>query len=153
MFKMMAGINIVHVPYRGTGPALTDLLGGQVQLFFGSLLASIEYVKAGRLRALAVTGPTRLEALPGILTLSEFVPGAEMSDWYGVFAPRNTPSEIVNQLNKEVNAVPADPNVVARIAEQGATVLPIAPDEFRRLIVEDTDKWAIGVKFSGAKAD
>jgi len=153
MFKMMAGINIVHVPYRGTGPALTDLLGGQVQLHFGSLLASIEYVKAGRLRALAVTGATRLEVLPGIPTLSEFVPGAEMSDWYGVFAPRNTPSEIVNQLNKDVNAVLADPNVVARIGDLGATVLPIAPDEFRRLIVEDTDKWAIGVKFSGARAD
>jgi tripartite-type tricarboxylate transporter receptor subunit TctC len=91
MFKMMAEINIVHVPYRGTGPALTDLLGGQVQLLFGSLLASIEYAKAGRLRALAVTGATRLEVLPEIPTLSKFVPGAETSDWYGVFAPRNTP--------------------------------------------------------------
>jgi tripartite-type tricarboxylate transporter receptor subunit TctC len=96
MFKMMAGINIVHVPYRGTGPALTDLLGGQVQLLFGSLLASIEYAKAGRLRALAVTGATSLEVLPGIPTLSEFVPGAETSDWYGVFAPSNTPPETVN---------------------------------------------------------
>jgi len=153
MFKMLAGIDMVHVPYRGTGPALTDLLGGQVQIMFGSLLATIEYVRAGQLRALAVTGATRLGVLPDIPTLSEFVTGAETSDWYGIFAPKNTPAEIVNQLNKEIGAMLADPKIKARIVDLGAAVFQISPGELRNFIAEDTDKWAQGVKFSGARAD
>ena len=120
---MMAGVDMVHVPYRGAAPALTDLLGGQVQVMFATLPASIEYIKAGKLRALAVTTATRSEALPDIPTVGEFVPGYEASAWYGVGAPKNTPAEIVDKLNKEINAALADPKMKARLADLGGTVL------------------------------
>jgi tripartite-type tricarboxylate transporter receptor subunit TctC len=151
--KMMAGLDMVHVPYRGTGAALTDLLGGQVQIMFGSLLASIEYIKAGRLHALAVTSASRIEVLPDVPTVGEFVPGYVVSAWYGVGAPRNTPAGIIDKLNTDFNAALADPKIEARIAELGATVFPSSPVDFGKLIAEDTEKWAKVVKASGAKAD
>ena len=123
LFKMMAGVDMVHVPYRGGGPALTDLLGGQVQVMFPTTVSSIEYIRAGRLRALAVTTATRSDALPDIPTVGEFVPGYEASSWYGIGAPKNTPAEIVDKLNKEINAGLADPKMKARLADLGGTVL------------------------------
>jgi tripartite-type tricarboxylate transporter receptor subunit TctC len=153
LFKMMAGVDMVHLPYRSGGPALTDLLGGQVQVMFVSPAASIEYIKTGRLRALAVTTATRLEVLPDLPTVSEFVPGYEASAFYGVGAPRNTPTEIVDKLNKEVNAGLADPNMKARFADLGGDVLALSPADFGRLIADEIDKWGKVVKFSGAKAD
>ena len=125
LFKMMAGVDMVHVPYRGGGPALTDLLGGQVQVMFPTTVASIEYIRAGRLRALAVTTATRSDALPDIPTVGEFVPGYEASNWYGVGAPKATPAEIVEKLNKEINAGLADPKIKARLADLGGTVLAL----------------------------
>ena len=125
LFKMMTGVNMVHVPYRGGAPALTDLLAGQVQVFFSPTPASIEYIRAGKLRALAVTTATRSEALPDIPTVGEFVPGYEASSWYGIGAPKNTPAEIVDKLNKEINAALADPKMKARFADLGSTVLPV----------------------------
>ena len=119
LFKMMTGVNMVHVPYRGGAPALTDLLGGQVQVYVRLLAASIEYIKAGKLRALAVTTATRSEALPDIPTVGDFVPGYEASAWYGIGAPKNTPAEIVDKLNKEINAGLADPKIKARLADLG----------------------------------
>ena len=119
LFKMMTGVNMVHVPYRGGAPALTDLIGGQVQVMFAALLSSIEYIRAGKLRALAVTTATRSEALPDIPTVGEFVPGYEASSWYGVGAPKNTPAEIVDKLNKEINAGLADPKIKARLRRPG----------------------------------
>ena len=123
LFKMMAGVNMVHVPYRGAAPALTDLLGGQVQVMFAAMPASIEYIRAGKLRALAVTTATRSEALPDIPTVGDFVPGYEASVWYGIGAPKNTPAEIIDKLNKEINAGLADPKIKARLADLGGTVL------------------------------
>ena len=123
LFKMMTGVNMVHVPYRGAAPALTDLLGGQVQVMFDTMPASIEYIRAGKLRALAVTTATRSEALPDVPTVGEFVPGYEASAWYGIGAPRNTPAEIIDKLNKEINAGLADPKMKARLADLGGTVL------------------------------
>ena len=152
LFKMMAGVNMVHVPYRGAAPALTDLLGGQVQVMSASSAASIEYIRAGKLRALAVTGPTRSEALPDIPTVGEFVPGYEASGWFGVGAPRNTPAEIVDRLNKEINAALADPKIKARLADLGGTVLAGSPADFGKLIADETEKWGKVVKFAGAKA-
>jgi tripartite-type tricarboxylate transporter receptor subunit TctC len=152
LFKMMTGINMVHVPYRGTGPALTDLLGGQVQAMFGALPGTIEYIKAGKLRALAVTTSTRSEVLD-IPTVADFVAGYEASDWYGVGAPRNTSAEIIAKLNQEINAALADPRMRARLAALGGTVLPGSPADFGKLIAHETEKWAKVVKFSGAKPD
>jgi tripartite-type tricarboxylate transporter receptor subunit TctC len=134
LFKMMAGIDMPHVPYRGSAPALTDLLGGQVQVYFSQMIASIEYVRAGKLRALAVTTTTRSDLLPDIPTLGEFLPGFEASTWSGVGAPRNTPPDIIEKLNKEINSALADPKLKARLAELGGTVLAGSPTNFGKLI-------------------
>jgi tripartite-type tricarboxylate transporter receptor subunit TctC len=153
LFKMMTGVNLVHVPYRGAGPALVDLLGGQMQIMFASMSSSIEYVRAGKLRALAVTSAKRSEALPELPTVGEFVPGYEASGWSGIGAPRNTPVELVDKLNTEINAALADPKIKARLAEWGATALPGSPADFGKLIAEETEKWGKVVKFAGVKAD
>jgi tripartite-type tricarboxylate transporter receptor subunit TctC len=153
LFKMMAGVDMVHVPYRGGGPALTDLLGGQMQVYFPTTVASIEYIRAGRLRALAVTTATRSDALPDLPTVSEFVPGYEASFCTGIGAPRNTPAEIIDKLNMEINAGLADPKLKARLTDLGGTVLALSPAEFGKLIADETDKWAKVVKFAGIKAE
>jgi tripartite-type tricarboxylate transporter receptor subunit TctC len=153
LFKMMTGINMVHVPYRGGAPAIADLLGGQVQVIFDVLSESIEYIRAGRLRPLAVTTAMRSEALPDLPTVGDFVPGYETSAWFGVGAPRNTPAAIIDKLNKEINAGLADPRIKARFADLGATVFPGSPADFGKFIVDETAKWAKVVKFAGAKAD
>jgi tripartite-type tricarboxylate transporter receptor subunit TctC len=153
LFKMMAGINIGHVPYRGGGPALTDLLAGQVQVYFSPLPAAIEYIRAGKLRALAVTTAARSEALPDIATVGEFVPGYEASTWQGIGAPKATPAEIVEQLNREINAGLADPRMKARLAELGGTVLPGSPSDFGKFLADETEKWAKVVKFAGIKPE
>jgi len=144
---------MVHVPYRSGGPALTDLLGGQVQVYFASTVASIEYIRAGRLRALAVTTAMRSDALPGIPTMGEFVPGYEASTWYGVGAPKATPAEIVDKLNKEINAALDDPKMKARLAELGGVVLPGSPAQFGKLIAEETEKWAKVIRAANIKAE
>ncbi len=153
LFKMMTGVNLVHVPYRGGGPALTDLLGGQIQVTFVDMAASIEFIRAGKLRALAVTTATRSEALPDIPTVGDFVPGFEASQWVGLSAPTNAPSEIVGKLNAEINAGLADPKLKARFADLGGTVLPGSSADFGKLIADDTEKWARVIKFSGAKPE
>jgi len=153
LFKMMTGVNLVHVPYRGAGPALVDLLGGQVQVMFATMSSSIEYVRSGKLRALAVTTATRSPVLPDIPTLAEFVPGYESSFWTGVGAPKNTPAEIVDKLNKEINAALADSKMKTRLAELGATALPGSPADFGKLLADETEKSAKVVKFAGVKAD
>ena len=152
LFKMMAGVDMVHVPYRSAGPVLTDLLGGQVQVYFASTVASIEYIRAGRLRALAVTTAMRSDALPGIPTMGEFVPGYEASTWYGVGAPKATPAEIVDKLNKEINAGLAEPKIKARL-ELGGTVLPGSPTDFGKFIADETEKWGKVVKFANIKPE
>jgi tripartite-type tricarboxylate transporter receptor subunit TctC len=153
LFKVMAGVNLVHIPYRGIAPALNDLLGGQVQVTFASMPSSIGYIRADKLRALAVTTATRSEVLPDVPTVGEFVPGYEASAWYGLGAPKATPAEIVDKLNKEINAALADPKVKARLADLGGTPLLGSPADFGKLIAEETEKWGKVVKFSGAKAD
>jgi tripartite-type tricarboxylate transporter receptor subunit TctC len=153
LFNMMAGVNMVHVPYRGAPPALADLLGGQVQVYFATSAISIEYIRAGKLRALAVTTAKRLEALPDIPTVAEFLPGFEASTWVGVGAPKGTSAEIVDKLNKEVNVCLADPKMTAQLADLGGTVLAGSPADFGKLIADETEKWAKVVKFSGAKPD
>jgi tripartite-type tricarboxylate transporter receptor subunit TctC len=152
LFNAMTGVHMIHVPYRGSGPALIDLLGGQVQVMFDVLPASIEYVRAGKLRALAVTTTTRSEALPNIPTVSEFVPGYEASAWFGVVAPKNTPGEIVEKLNREINAALADPKIKSRLADMGAMVFGGTPADFSKLISGETEKWAEVVKLSGSQA-
>jgi tripartite-type tricarboxylate transporter receptor subunit TctC len=153
LFKMMTGVNMIHVPYRGNAPALTDLLGGQVQMMFDALPSSIEHIRTGKLRALAITTSLRSEAMPDLPTVGDFVPGYESSQWYGVVAPRNTPAEIVDKLNNEINAALADPKMKARLADLGGTVLPGSPAAFGKLIAEETEKWAKVVKFAGIKAE
>ena len=153
LFKIMAGINMLHVPYRGTAPALTDLLGGQVQVMFASMPGSIEYIRAGKLRALAVTTATRSETLPDIPTVAEFVPSYEASAWYGVGAPKNTPADIVDKLNKEINAGLADPKLKARLADLGSTVMAQSPADFGKLIAADTEKWAKVIRAANIKAE
>ena len=153
LFQMMVRINLVHVPYRGMAPALTDLLGGQVQVAFSSLTAAIEYIKAGKLRALAVTTATRSDALPDIPTADEFVPGYEASTWNGVGAPKATPAEIVEKLNEEIKASLADPKLQARLADLGGTVMMGSPPDFGKFIADETEKWGKVVKFVGIKAD
>jgi tripartite-type tricarboxylate transporter receptor subunit TctC len=153
LFKMMTGVDMVHVPYRGAGPALTDLLGGQVQAMFPGMSSSIEHVRAGKLRALAVTTASRSDALPDIPTVGDFIPGYEASTWSGIGAPKGTPAEIIDKLNKEINAGLVDPKVKARLANMGSTALPGSPADFGKLIAEETEKWAKVVKFSGAKPD
>jgi tripartite-type tricarboxylate transporter receptor subunit TctC len=153
LFKMMTGLNILHVPYRGAGPALIDLIGGQVQLYFDAIPASIEHIKAGKLRALAVTTVTRSELLPETPPLSDFLPDYDVSGWFGVGAPARTPVEIIDRLNKEINAGLADPKIKARFADLGATVIPGSPADFGKLIAEETEKWGKVVRFTGIKAD
>jgi tripartite-type tricarboxylate transporter receptor subunit TctC len=153
LFKMMADVDMVHVPYRGEAPALTDLLGGQVQVYFGTLPGSIEQIRADKLRALAVTTEKRLEVLPDIPVLADFVPGYEASAWQGIGVPKTTPADIVDKLNKEINAGLADATMKARLAELGAEPMPMTPAEFGKLIAEDTKKWAKVVKFAGIKPD
>ena len=153
LFKMMTGIDMLHVPYRGAAPALTDMLGGQVQVLFDNMPSSIEYIRAGRLRALGITTMTRSDALPGVPTVAETVPGYEASAWFGLGAPKGTPAEIVDKLNAAVNAGLADPKLKARLADLGGAMLVGTPADFGKLIVEETEKWAKVVKFSGAKPD
>jgi tripartite-type tricarboxylate transporter receptor subunit TctC len=153
LFKMMAGVNLVHVPYRGQGPALTDLLGGQVQVLFAATPGTTEYITTGKLRALAVTSASRAEMLPELRTVGDFVPGYEASQWYGIGVPRNTPVEIVDKLNKEINAGLAEPKLKARFAELGNTVLPLSPADFRRLIAEETEKWGKVIRAANIKAE
>jgi tripartite-type tricarboxylate transporter receptor subunit TctC len=153
LFKMMTGINMVHVPYRGGGPALTDLIGGQVQVMFVGSVGSIEYARSGKLRPLAVTTATRWDGLPDIPTVGDVVPGYEASAWYGIGAPRNTPAEIVDTLNKQINAGLADPKLKARLAELGGTVLPGSPADFGKLIADETEKWSKVIRFAGIKAE
>jgi tripartite-type tricarboxylate transporter receptor subunit TctC len=149
LFKMMTGVNLVHIAYRGSTPALTDLLGGQVQVNFSTTTASIAYIRAGTLRALAVTTATRSETLPGIPTMGEFLPGFEASQWYGVGAPKNTPPQIIDKLNKEINAGLANPKFNAQLASLGGTPLLGSPADFGKLIAQETEKWAKVIKFAG----
>jgi tripartite-type tricarboxylate transporter receptor subunit TctC len=151
LFKMMTGVNMVHVPYRGSGPALTDLLGGQVQVMFADLPSSIEYVRSGKLRALAVTTAMRSEVLPDIPTVAEFLPGYEASGWNGVGAPKNTPVEIVERLNKEINAALADPKMKVRLAELGSTPFMLSSTDFGKLIADETEKWAKVIRAANIK--
>ena len=153
LFKMMAGVDMLHVPYRGAGPMLTDLLGGQVQVGFDPMPSSIGYVNAGQLRPLAVTTATRSEALPELPVVGDFVLGYEASTWYGVGAPKSTPADIVDRLNKEINAGLADPKLKARLTDLGGMMLTGSAAEFAAFIAEETEKWAKVVKFSGAKAE
>jgi tripartite-type tricarboxylate transporter receptor subunit TctC len=153
LFKMMAGVDMVHVPYRGAGAALADLLGGQVQVMFPATGGVIEYIRANKLRALAVTTAARSEALPDLPTVGDFLPGYEASTWLGVGAPKNTLAQIVDKLNTEINAALADPKIKARIADLGGTVLALSPADFGKLIADETERWAKVVKFSGAKPD
>jgi len=153
LFKMIAGVDMVHVPYRGGAPAMTDLLGGHVQGTFDPATSSINYIRTGKLRALAVTTEARSEILPEIPTVSEFLPGYEASLWSGFGAPKGTPTEIVEKLNNEINAGLADPNLKSRLADLGGTVISGSPADFSKLIADETDKWAKVVKFSGAKPD
>jgi tripartite-type tricarboxylate transporter receptor subunit TctC len=153
LFKMMTGVNMVHVPYRGGGPALIDLLAGQVQVMFDVTTSSIEYIKAGKLRALAVTTATRSEALPVIPTVGDFVPGYEASNIRGIGAPKNTPIEVVERLNKEINSILADPGTKARLADLGSMVLPGSPGEFGKLIADETEKWAKVIRAAHIKVE
>jgi tripartite-type tricarboxylate transporter receptor subunit TctC len=151
LFKMMAGVNMVHVPYRGSAPALTGLIGGEVQVMFDTTPASIEHIRAGQIRPLAVTTASRSEALPDIPTVGDFVPGYEASAWYGIGAPKSTPAEIIERLNREINRALANPKMEARLADLGGTVLPGLPADFGKLIADETEKWAKVVKLSGAR--
>ena len=151
LFKMMTGVTLVHVPYRGAGPALVDLLGGQVQLVFSTVPAAIEYIKGGRLRPLAVTTATRSEALPDVPTVGDFLPGFEQSAFFGIGAPRSTPPEIINVLNTQINAGLADPKLKARIADLGGVPMPMTPGDFGKHIAAETAKWAKVIKFAGIK--
>src|SRR5215470_18110906 len=153
LFKMMTGVNMVHVPYRGGAPALTDLLGGQVQVMFPATVASIEYIKGGKLRALAVTTATRSEALPDIPTVDEFVIGYEASSWNGVGAPKGTPAEVINKLNKEINTALADTKMKTRLADVGRTVLPGSPADFSQLIADETEKWGKVIRAANIKPE
>jgi tripartite-type tricarboxylate transporter receptor subunit TctC len=149
----MTGVDMVHVPYRGVAPALTDVIGGQVQVMFGASGSSIGHIKAGRLRALAVTTATRSEAFPDIPTVGEFLPGYEASNWYGIGAPRNTPVEVIDKLNKEINAGLADPKIKARLADLGADVLALSPADFGRFIADETEKWGNVIRAANIKAE
>jgi tripartite-type tricarboxylate transporter receptor subunit TctC len=150
---MMTGISMVHVPYRGGAPALTDMISGQVQVMFDNVPTSIEFIRAGKLRPLAVTTAQRSEVLPDLPTVADFVPGFEASAWYGVGAPKGTPAEIIDKLNSEINAILANPKTKSRFAELGASLIGGSPADFGRLVVEETDKWGKVVRFSGAKPD
>jgi len=149
----LTGVNLVHVPYRGAAPAVADLVAGQVQVYFDPIPNSIGYIRAGKVRPLAITSATRSEALPDVPTVSEFVPGYEGSFWFGVGAPKATPNEIVDKLNNGINAALADPKIKARLADLGGTVLAGSPADFGKFIADETEKWAKVIKFAGIKAD
>jgi len=153
LFNMMSGSNMIHVPYRGGPAALTAVLGGQVQVYFVATSSSIENIKAGKLRALAVTTAARWEGLPDVPAMDEFLPGYEASIWFGVGTPKNTPAELIDKLNKEINAALVDPQMRARLAALGGTPMPMTLAEFGMLVAEETDKWAKVIKFSGAKVE
>ena len=153
LFKVMANVDMTHVPYRGGGPAMTDLLGGHVQVYFGSLSVGIEHIRAGRLRVLAVTTSTRFESLPDIPTVGEFVPGYVASQWFAMGLRKNTRAEIIDRLNKELDAVLTDAKIQARLADLGTTIFRGSPADLGMYIVEETEKWAKVVKFSGARPD
>jgi tripartite-type tricarboxylate transporter receptor subunit TctC len=153
LFKMMAGVDMVHVPYRGTGPALTDLIGGQVQIYFDGIPTSLEHIKAGKLRALAVTTATRSEVLPDVPILSDFLPDYEASFWGGFGAPKNTPGEVVDKLNREINTALADPKIKARVADLGGTVLAGTPADFGMLIATETEKWGKVIRTANIKPE
>jgi len=153
LFKMMAGVDMVHVPYRGDGPALTDLVAGQVHVMFGNLISAIEHIRGGRLRALAVTTATPSPALPDVPTVAATVPGYEASAWFGLGAPRATPADVVARINKEINASLADPKLAARLAELGGAPMPLSPQAFDAFIAAETEKWGKVVRMSGAKAN
>jgi tripartite-type tricarboxylate transporter receptor subunit TctC len=153
LFNMMTGINMAHIPYRGGAPALTDLIGGQVQVYFASISESIEYIKAAKVRPLAVTTPARVDVLPNVPTVAAFVPGYEASTWFGVGTPKNTPAEIVNTLNREINAGLTDPKIKGRLADLGGSALIGSPSDFAKVIADETEKWAKVVKFAGIKPD
>jgi tripartite-type tricarboxylate transporter receptor subunit TctC len=153
LFKMMTGVDMAHVPYRGAAPAMTDLLAGQVQVYFSPTPGSIEYIESGRLRALGVTTATRWGALPAVPAIGEFVSGYEASGWWGIGVPKNTPTEVINELNKEINAALADPKLTARLAELGSTVLALSPAQFGKMIADTTEKWGEVVKFAGLKPE
>jgi tripartite-type tricarboxylate transporter receptor subunit TctC len=151
LFKIMTGVDMIHVPYRGDAPALTDLIGGQVQVMFGNMPSSIEHIRAGKLRPLAVTTAARSEALPDLPPVGDFVPGYEASTWQGLGAPGNTPAEIVDKLNKEINAALSDPKIKARLADLGGTVLSGSPADFGRLIADETEKWGKVIRAANIK--
>jgi tripartite-type tricarboxylate transporter receptor subunit TctC len=153
LFKTMAGVNMVHVPYRGGGPAVTDLLGDQVQVMFAPMAVSIEYIRVGKLRPLAVTTAVRSDVLPDIPTVGHFVPGYEASNWYGVGMPKNAPAEVANKLNKEINAGLANPKIKARLADFGGTPLVSSTAALGKFITDETEKWGKVVMFTGAKPD
>jgi tripartite-type tricarboxylate transporter receptor subunit TctC len=153
LFKMLTGINMVHVPYRGGAPALTDLIAGQVQVMFDNIPTCAEHVKSGKLRGLAVTSTTRSDVLPDLPPVADFLPGYEASAWYGIGAPKGTPPDIVERLNKAVNEILADPRVKAKFAEYGAMLIPGSAADFGKLLVDETEKWGKVVKFAGAKVD
>ena len=153
LFKMLTGVSMLHVPYRGDSPAIADLLGGQVDVCFGTLSGSMEYIKAGKLHPLAVTTRKRQEALPDVPTMGDFLPGFEASAWLGLGAPKKTSAEIVDKLNKEINAALVEPKMKARLADLALMGLPGSPADFGKLIVDDTEKWAKVVKFAGIKPD
>src|SRR5260370_25590814 len=153
LLKMMAGINLVHVPYRSGAPALTDLLAGQVQAMFDNIPGSIGHIKSGKVRALGVTAPKRVAAIPDVPAIGETVPGYEVSIWYGIAVPRGTPREIIGKLNQAVNAVLADPKLQARLAELGGEPMPMTPAEFGKLVAAETEKWGKVIKFAGIKPE
>jgi len=153
LFKMLTGINMVHVPYRGGAPALTDLIAGQVHVMFDNVPTSAEHIKAGKLRGLAVTSTERSPVLPDLPTVADVLPGYEASAWYGLGVPKGTPDDVIDKVNKAMNAVLADPKAQARFAELGASLLPGSPAEFGKLLADETEKWGKVVKFSGAKPD
>ena len=153
LFKMMAGVDIQHVPYRGAAPAMTDLLAGQVQVYFVTTPSSMQYIKSGQLRAIAVTTAKRLPELPGLPAISEFVPGYDASAWYGLGAPKDTPTDIINTLNREINAAVADASIKKRFDDLGCTIIAGSPADLAKLIADDTERWAKVVRFAGLKAD
>jgi tripartite-type tricarboxylate transporter receptor subunit TctC len=153
LFKIMAGVDMVHVPYRGGGPAVTDLIAGQVQVMFATTVESIGYIRAGRLRALAVTTATRSDALPDIPTVGEFLSGYEASGWFGIGAPKNTPIDIIEKLNREINAGLADPKMKARLADLGGTPLLGSPADFGKLIADETEKWGKVIRAANIKPE
>ena len=151
LFKMMTGVDMIHVPYRGGALALTDMIGGQVQVMFDNIPTAAEFVKSGKLRGLAVTGATRSEVLPDLPTVADFLPGYEATSWYGLGAPKGTPPDVIEKLNREVNAILAEPKVKARFLEIGASLLPGSAADFGKLVADETEKWGKVVKFAGAK--